>query len=119
VLENQVRVPEAVIPSVEDEVQLEVRFLGNAAKWERDTRYVSSMTDVVNHPSYEEIIKMGRTAPRRVLSLLLRDMKENDRPWFTALAKIAETNPVDPKDAGRVDRMAKAWFNWGKKEGLL
>ena len=99
--------------------RLEIEFLGHAAKWERDTRYVSSMTDVVTHPSYRQIIAMGREKPRLMLSLLLRDMKENERPWFTALAEIAGTNPVGSANAGRVDRMTKAWLEWGKKEGLL
>ncbi|MGD0347530.1 MAG: hypothetical protein ABSA85_12280 [Terracidiphilus sp.] len=99
--------------------ELEIAFLGHAAKWERDTRYVSSMTDVVSHPSYMQIIAMGRASRKFVLSLLLRDLKENERPWFTALAQIAGANPMSPSDAGRVDRMSKAWIRWGMKEGLL
>jgi hypothetical protein len=107
---HNLTIPLAIV----DTDQLEVTFLGHAAKWERDTRYVSSMTDIVSHPSYKKIIAMGRAKPKEMLSFLLRDMRENERPWFTALA-----HPVKPTDAGRVDRMTNAWIGWGMKEGLL
>jgi len=105
--------------AVDDTADLEVRFLGHAAKWERDTRFVSSMSDIVGHPSYKCIIAMGQEHRRDVLRLLLRDLRETERPWFTALALIAGTNPANPTDAGRVDKLTQAWIKWGKKEGLL
>jgi hypothetical protein len=101
--------------SAEAGVSLEERFREHAAKWERETRHVSSMTDIVMHSSYQAIIKMGPD----VISILLRDMKENGRIWFTALAQLACENPIKPSDAGRVDRMTTSWLKWGKQKGLL
>jgi hypothetical protein len=99
----------------ETEKSLEEEFHEQADKWERETRHVSSMTDVVMHSSYQAIIKMGPD----VIPFLLRDMEENRRFWFTALSYITGENPVKPRDAGRVDRMATAWLKWGKEKGLL
>lgn len=111
---------EGSTPSCVDEgVDLEIAFLGHATKWEQDTRRISSMSDILRHPSYQWIIMSGRENPRQIISLLLRDMRDHNRPWFTALTMIANTNPADPKDAGRVDKMKKAWLKWGSEEGLL
>jgi hypothetical protein len=103
----------------EDALDLEVAFLGHAAKWEHDTCHVSSMTEIIQHPSYQWILAAGRKNRRSMLSLLLKDLRDRDRPWFTALALIADTNPVDPKDIGRADKMKKAWLKWGRDEALL
>ena len=93
----------------------EEQFRELADKWERETRHVSSMTDIVMHSSYQAIIKMGPD----VIPILLRDMEESGRLWFTALAQLAGENPVKPSDAGRVARMTASWLKWGKERGLL
>ena len=38
--------------------------------------------------------------------------------WFWALEAITEENPVPPA-AGKVREMARAWVDWGKRQGLL
>lgn len=119
-LDNVWQCPDEVSDvTVQESRPLAVLFDECATAWERDTRYVSSMTDVVHHECYRKIIDLGRRNRRQMLSLLLRDTKKTGRVWFTALVQIAGQNPVHPSDAGRVDRMTKAWIKWGKREGLL
>jgi hypothetical protein len=105
----------AAAATVVVDTDLSARFYEQADKWERETRHVSSMTDIVMHSSYQAIIKMGPD----VIPFLLRDMKENRRLWFTALAQLAGENPIKPSDAGRVDRMTTSWLKWGKEKGFL
>lgn len=105
--------------TADPEPTLKEKFDGHANKWERETRYVSSIGDKIAHPSYQAIINLGLTSPRLMLSLLLRDMQTTGRTWFTALARISHQNPVRQEDAGNVKKMTKTWLKWGKNEGLL
>src|ERR1035438_10505015 len=77
--------PDEVAELVAETRPLAVLFEECANTWERDTRYTSSMTDVVRHDCYKKIIDLGRKNRRQMLSLLLRDTKKNGRVWFTAL----------------------------------
>ena len=109
----------AVMPQVQhiadESLSLEQRFLELAEKWEQDTAFVSSTTKRVMHPSYQSIIGMGR----EVVPMLLRDLQRNRRVWFWALNHITGANPVKPEDAGNIDKMTKAWLDWGKGHGLI
>ncbi len=105
----------ADVRSVEATDSLEERFREQADKWERETRHVSSPTQMMMHPSYHAILGMGKEA----VPLLLRDLQQNRRPWFWALSYLTHENPINPKDAGKMDTMIKAWVDWGKKKGLL
>lgn len=97
------------------ELSLKERFHEQADKWERETAYLSSVTKRAMHPSYQAIIGMGAD----VVPILLRDLQQNHRDWFWALAAITQANPVKEGDGGKVDKMIDAWLNWGKQKGLL
>jgi hypothetical protein len=43
----------------------------------------------------------------------------SSRQWFWALEAITEANPVPREAAGKVRRMARAWLEWGKQQGLI
>jgi hypothetical protein len=101
--------------TVAEPQRLEQRFLEHADKWERETEHLSSPTQMMMHPSYQAILGMGRD----IVPLLLRDLQENRRPWFWALSYITKDNPINPPDAGKMDRMIKAWVDWGRARGLL
>lgn len=94
---------------------LEERFREHAEKWERETMHLSSTTKRVLHPSYQIIMGMGPD----VVPLLLRDLQQNRRAWFWALYHLTQENPIDPADAGNIDKMVAAWVRWGKRKGLL
>jgi hypothetical protein len=72
------------------------------------------MSQIVMHPSYQKIIKMGWD----VVPLLLKDLQETKSFWFWALTSITEENPIGPKDAGNVLKMTDAWIRWGRGRGL-
>ncbi|HET6178410.1 MAG TPA: hypothetical protein VFE61_15865 [Candidatus Sulfotelmatobacter sp.] len=95
------------------------RFREQAEKWENETGHLSSPTQKLVHPSYQAILGMGSEHKIEVLSLLLRDLEKNRRPWFWALSYLSQDNPIRPADAGKKDRMIAAWLTWGKAKGLL
>lgn len=94
---------------------LEDRFRSLADDWSRSTGHISSVDDLVSHPSYQEIVRLGWD----VVPLLLVDLKENQRFWFPALNAITKLRPFDPGDAGNGRRMTDAWIKWGQRKGLI
>jgi len=98
-----------------DAAQLE-RDFGNLSKqWKRDTKLQSSVSAIVMHPAYLDIIGMGRAA----VPFILRDLRKENSHWFTALRAITKAAPVNPADAGNLKRMRDAWLKWGKANGYL
>jgi hypothetical protein len=90
------------------------RFRKLAQQWGDETGHLSSPNQKMLHPSYQAILGMGQEHREEIIDLLLRDLKENRRPWFWALSYLAQTNPITPADAGRMDRMIDAWVRWGQ-----
>ena len=68
---------------------------------------------MVLHPCYQQIIGMGPD----VIPILLREMSSRPNHWGWALSAITGVDPVEPKDAGRLDRIAEAWIAWGREHG--
>lgn len=101
--------------AIDAEQSLEERFQQLAADWSENTLHISSTSDLVSYPSYQEIINLGW----EVVPLLLKDLQENKRFWFPALYAIAKVRPFDPSDAGNSKRMTEAWVKWGKRKGLI
>ncbi len=98
---------------------LEVRFREQADKWDRETRHLSSPTQRIMHPSYQAILGMGQEHREEMIRLLILDMQQHRRAWFWALSYLTQDNPINPADAGKIDKMIKAWTDWGRQRGLI
>lgn len=104
---------------IEKDQPLAERFREQADKWNRETAHLSSPTQRIMHPSYQAILGMARDDPSEIIRLLLRDLQQHRREWFWALSYLTKENPIDRKDAGNMDKMIKAWVDWGNRRGLL
>ena len=93
---------------------VERRFEHLASMWRDETFYMSDLTRICNHPTYEEIAAMGW----QVVPILLRELETNPDYWFSALRKITGANPVASEMAGQLKDMAAAWIEWGKDNGV-
>lgn len=82
-------------------------------KWECETAYLSSITDMAMHPSYQQIIGMGPSAT----PLILAELRKRPGHWFWALKAITGEDPVLPNQRGRIKEMTEAWLCWGRKKG--
>ena len=91
------------------------RFERLARQWEEDTRFTSSITEMVLHPAYQQIIGMGPAA----LPLLLKALRKKPDHWFWALKVISGEDPTPPECAGRVSAMRDAWLSWGRDHGYV
>jgi hypothetical protein len=88
------------------------RFRRLADEWSREIGNVSSLTSMVSHPAYRQIIDMRWD----VVPLLLADLQRNKRFWLPALHEITGIQPFDPSDAGNSKRMIDAWIRWGQNK---
>ena len=95
------------------------RFHKEADKWANETMHLSSSTQRQMHPSYQAILRLANENKRETICLMLQDLKDNRRPWFWALSHLTQENPIKAADAGRIDKMIKAWVAWGKQKGYL
>ncbi len=103
----------AATPAPQQTESVEQKFQRLAAQWRAQTEHLSSTSQMVNHPAYQEILAMGPD----VVPLLLRDLAREPEHWFAALRAITGAQPVPPEDRGRIDRMAEAWLRWAKEPG--
>jgi hypothetical protein len=82
-------------------------------RWRRETRGISSTTELTTHPAYQQIIEMGEA----VIPLLLKEVEKKSGQWFMALKAITGEDPVPTEFRGRTQEMVKAWLEWGRKKG--
>lgn len=94
---------------------VEGEFRRQLKKWQSDTAFTSSMSKLLLHPAYQRIIGMGWAA----VPLLLRELAVAPSPLGWALQAITGEDPVPAADAGRLDRVAAAWLQWGREHGHL
>jgi hypothetical protein len=92
---------------------VEERFRRLETTWTDETGHLSSSTEIVGHPAFQEIISMGPA----VVPLMLRDLEARPRLWVWALPAITGADPVPVADRGKIARMSEAWLRWGKANG--
>jgi hypothetical protein len=94
-------------------VGLVARFLTLQMSWKHEKRLLSSTTDIVLNPNYQQIIGMGP----RALPLILSSLEAEPDYWFHALESIAGENPVPKEYRGDLQAMTQTWLEWGRKKG--
>lgn len=91
----------------------EDKFRWLASMWRAETAYVSSSSDLVAHPAFQEIVGMGPP----VIPLLLRELEKRTGHWHRALRRITGADPVPPAERGNIEKTVEAWLRWGKEQG--
>lgn len=93
--------------------ELETIFNNLVDQWKKETRGISSNTELILHPAYQQIIDMGKD----VIPLLLRELEKKSGRWFWALKSISRENPVPADKIGKTKVMIDIWLDWGKRNG--
>lgn len=88
-----------------------------AEQWINETTFISSATELIEHPAYQKIIEYGTAA----IPFLLNRLKNGPEPhfWGPALEAITGENPVPKEHAGRILLIAQDWIDWGRDKGYL
>jgi hypothetical protein len=90
--------------------RVQEKFQRLKAEWLSGIGSTSSMTDMILHTAYQQIIGIGPAA----IPLLLRELEAEPQHWFWALTAITSQNPA--ADAKTVDDAARAWLQWGRQQ---
>lgn len=93
--------------------QFEAEFAALIEDWRTDTLNLSSITEMVTHPSYLRIIANGE----RALPYLFRELERQPDHWFVALEAITGANPVPRSEWGNFQSMVEHWLDWATEEG--
>jgi hypothetical protein len=94
---------------------LAARFQMLVERWRENTGMSSSVSKILKHPDYQEIIAMGEPA----LPLILRELRDRPNLWFPALKAIAKSSPVPPEQQSDPKIAREAWLTWGRTKGLI
>jgi hypothetical protein len=106
--------PASVAPVVQRESSFE-KFQRLAKQWRDERDQKASVSDMVMHPAYQQIIGMGREATPFILRELSREAEPDH--WFWALKAITGEDPVPTASRGKIFEMASAWLRWGREKG--
>src|SRR5260221_158277 len=98
-------IPELV--KADEPPSIEKRFRDLVREWKDETRFLSSIHDIVSHPAYLRIIGMGNEA----LPLLVNELRREPDHWFVAMQAITGANPIPPSARGDVEKMTQAWLS--------
>jgi len=94
---------------------VEEEFNELANQWHDETDLLSSPSRITGSDTYLKIISMGR----RVIPLILEDLKERGGSWYRALRIISDDNPVSVEARGDVEQMKQSWLQWGRSRGYI
>lgn len=92
----------------------EERFRRLKAQWLRGVGPTSSLTAILLHPAYQQIIGMGSP----LVPVLLQELEREPNHWFWALMAITGENPASHIESGNVDETVQAWLQWGRDRGV-
>jgi hypothetical protein len=90
----------------------EKQFWEHVRKWENDSKYAPSTTQILSHPSVTTIIQMGPEA----IPLALEAMKENFHLTYV-LHKLTGEWPVKDEFKGNGPKIIECWRKWAQKHG--
>ena len=94
---------------------LHIRFFQLLYAWKEDSKFTSSVAQMILHPNYLQIIALGTPA----VPLLLEELLREPDFLFHALSAITGVNPIQSEHYGDTTAMTADWIEWGRGEGLV
>ena len=91
------------------------RFNKLATEWQEETQYLSSTTQIVLHPAYQQIIGLGPAA----LPLIFQRLGDAPQHWAWALRAITGEDPTSTDDLGNMRAIREAWLGWARSHDYL
>src|SRR5687767_6066236 len=90
-----------------------------ADRWREETGMLSSVSKILQHPAYLQIVVRGRSERETVLPLILRDLRDRKGLWFQALETISGESPVPDDIRSNPKRVREVWLQWGREHNYL
>lgn len=80
-------------------------------QWRQDTKFLSSASQIVDHPAYQQIIEFGEP----MLPFILEEVRNERGHWFFALHKITGHVPDNIQNL-TFAQIRQAWLDWFKDQ---
>lgn len=80
-------------------------------QWRQDTKFLSSASQIVDHPAYQQIIEFGEP----MLPFILEEIRHERGHWFFALHKITGHVPDNIQNL-TFAQIRQAWLDWFKDQ---
>ena len=97
----------------QEAADLAQEFRRLADQWRRERGATSLAKRMAEHPAYRQITAMGEKA----VPLILAELERQPDHWFFALHEITGASPVPVQSQGKLQEMAEAWIDWGRRQG--
>jgi hypothetical protein len=97
-----------LIPVSRQTGNLSIKFDRLKFKWQEETAFLSSITDIAMHPAYQQIIGLGED----VLPFIMNELSSKPNHWFWALKAITGVDPVPHEKRGNIEAMTDEWIKW-------
>ncbi|MCY4578411.1 MAG: site-specific DNA-methyltransferase [Chloroflexi bacterium] len=97
------------------DTRLNDEFNRLVTEWKVGRSRGADVTQMVDHPAYQQIVGMGEQA----IPLILEELEREVDHWFPALRELTGTSPVPEESKGNLSKMRDAWLNWGKDEAYI
>lgn len=96
----------------------EEMFNSLADRLGEETKFLSSVDDMQEHPCYQTIKHMGA---KRVMPLLLIKMAKKTTHLMAVLSEFVKKDhsPITEDIRGQVNKMTMAWIEWGIKRKYI
>lgn len=94
---------------------VDAKFSELAERWREETGMLASVSRILKHDAYQEIIRMGEPA----LPCILRELRDRPNLWFPALKAIVGESPVPAESRSDPKKAREAWLTWGREKGLI
>ncbi|MGH7971789.1 MAG: hypothetical protein ACREIC_24005, partial [Limisphaerales bacterium] len=91
---------------IERALSLSAEFRSLSRKWREQVGAESSLSRITGNLNYLRVIALGK----RVVPLILEDLKREPAPWFTALRALTGETEIGKEHAGNFRRIAEAWI---------
>ena len=115
-IELQGTATSSLIENDAEEEQIAQLFSSLANRWYHETGMYSLEIQKVAHPSYLQIIGMGKQA----LPYLLRELEAHGGQWYQALEAILKETPVDVSDdPGNMPLLRERWLEWARQANVI
>jgi len=94
------------------------KFNDLAERWERGTMHLSSTRQMKNHPTYKEILSMGK----EILPFIFERWADPNilgGSWEILIPELIGHMPIkfEEKEQGHMDIIKDKWFEWAKENG--
>lgn len=83
--------------------------------WKKETAHLSSVSDIIAHRAYKEIIAMGD----KVIPWILSEMAKSPDHWFAALFILTGYDVSASSNKGHIKRMTSDWLRWGRERKYI